>query len=51
MEKATLFAIEKPLDIFDDVECNYGIKFFKSNFFTKWISNISKKKFKAFTKY
>ena len=26
--KAILFAGEKPLDILDNVECNYGIKFF-----------------------
>ena len=44
--KAILFAGEKLLDILDDVECNYGIKFFKNNFFTKWICNIPKKKLK-----
>ena len=44
--KAILFAGEKPLDILDNLECDYGIKFFKSNYFTKWICNMSEKNFK-----
>ena len=48
--KAILFAGEKPLDILDNVECNYGIKFFKKNFFTKWICNIPEKNLKLLQK-
>ena len=44
--KAILFAGEKPLDILDNTECNYAIKFFKSNVFGKWICNIPKKNLK-----
>ena len=44
--KAILFAGEKPLNVLDNVECNYAIKFFKNNFFTKWICNIPEKNLK-----
>ncbi len=41
--KAILFSGEKTLNVLDNVECNYGIKFFKNNFFTKWFCNIPNK--------
>lgn len=44
--KAILFSGEKPLDILNSVECNYAIKFFKENSFSKWLCNIPDKSLK-----
>ena len=41
--KAILFSGEKPLNVLDNTECNYAIKFFKNNVFTKWLCNIPEK--------
>ena len=44
--KAILFSGEKPLNILDNTECNYAIKFFKNNVFGKWLCNIPEKNLK-----
>ena len=41
-----LFSGEKPLDILNSVECNYAIKFFEENSFSKWLCNIPDKSLK-----
>ena len=41
--KAILFSGEKPLNVLNNTECNYAIKFFKNNVFTKWLCNIPEK--------
>ena len=41
--KAILFSGEKPLNVLDNTECNYAIKFFKNNVFGKWLCNIPEK--------
>ncbi len=41
--KAILFSGEKPLNVLDNTECNYAIKFFKKYVFTKWLCNIPEK--------
>ena len=41
--KAILFSGEKPLNVLDDTECNYAIKFFENNVFAKWLCNIPEK--------
>ena len=38
--KAILFSGEKPLNVLDNTECNYAIKFFENNVFAKWLCNI-----------
>jgi len=44
--KAILFSGEKPLNILDNTECNYAVKFFKNNVFGKWFCNIPEKNVK-----
>ena len=44
--KALLFSGEKPLNVLNNTECNYAIKFFKNNVFTKWLCNIPEKNLK-----
>ena len=44
--KAILFSGEKPLNVLDNTECNYAIKFFKNNVFGKWLCNIPEKNLK-----
>ena len=44
--KAILFSGEKPLNVLDNTECDYAIKFFKNNVFTKWLCNIPEKSLK-----
>ena len=41
--KAILFSGQEPLNVLDNTECNYAIKFFKKYVFTKWLCNIPEK--------
>ena len=41
--KLVLFAGEKPLNILNDIECDYAIKFFKNKSFTKFNCYIKNK--------
>ena len=42
--RSILFAGESPLNILNNLECNYAIKFFKNNAFAKWVCNLSNTK-------
>ena len=46
VEKAILISGEKQLNILDNTECNYAVKFFKNNVFGKWLCNIQEKNVK-----
>ena len=45
-----LFSGEKPLNVLDNTECDYAIRFFKNNVFTK-LCNIPEKNLNILKKY